>query len=153
MTRRDYCGICNEMVNDDDVCCYQCDVSLCHDCVTPYDELTYILLMNARFLVLLKPFITIYELSQYIINIRSLSVDMISKFDPNLNEDNCCTNEFNESMDNLEKIFAKYINYSNKNLLIDLDDIKKIKKSFENIQWILDDNELSNFICLVCHME
>ena len=51
----------------------------------------------------------------------------------------------------MKKIFAKYLNYTDENSVIDLDDIKKLKKNFENIQWILDDNELSKFICLVCH--
>ncbi len=151
MTRRDYCGICNEMVGDYDVMCHTCDVSLCHDCATPYDELTYILLMNARFLVSLKPSITIYELCYYITSLKLLSDELISKFDPDLNEDNSYTNDFNETIKEMEKTFAKYLNYTDENSVIDLDDIKKLKKNFENIQWILDDNELSKFICLVCY--
>lgn len=151
MTRRDYCGICNEMVGDYDVCCYQCDISLCYDCATPYDELTYILLMNARFLVSLKPSITIYELCHYITSLKLLSDELIKNFDPYLNEDNSCTNEFNETIEEMKKIFAKYLNYTDENSAIDLDDIKQLTKKFENIQWILDDNELSKFICLVCH--
>lgn len=153
MTRRDYCGICNEMVGDYDVMCYKCNVSLCYDCATSYDELTYILLMNARFLVSLQPSITIYELCHYITSLKLLSNELISKFNSDLNEGNSYTNEFNETIKEIKEIFAKYLNFTDENSAIDLDDIKKLKKSFENIQWILDDNELSNFICLVCHMK
>lgn len=151
MTRRDYCKICNEMVGDYDVMCYNCHVSICYDCAISYDELTYILLMNARFLVSLQPSITIYELCHYITSLKLLSDELISNFDPYLNEDNNCTNEFNETIEEMKKIFAKYLNYTDENSVIDLDDIKKLKKNFENIKWILDDNELSKFICLVCH--
>ena len=109
--------------------------------------------MNARFSESLQPSITIYELSHYITSLKLLADELIRNFDPYLNEDNNCTNEFNETIDNIEEIFAKYLNYTDENMAIDLDDIKELTKKFENMQWILDDNELSKFICLVCYKE
>lgn len=40
MTRRDYCFVCNEMVNDDDVICVQCGESFCYQHTEGYDSLS-----------------------------------------------------------------------------------------------------------------
>ena len=50
MTRRDYCGNCYNMVNDDDPQCIKCGISFCIDCFEPYDELSKLYKLQFRFM-------------------------------------------------------------------------------------------------------
>ena len=156
MTRRDYCPVCSEMVGDYDVGCVKCGVSLCHSCATPYDKLTYILLINARFLVQEENAnITVQELNKYCENIMDISNNLFSEIDNqfgNYVEDiNEYKRDFKTDIQQISKINEKYIDHPDKNEFIETDDNKKFYKNVDSIQSFLNDNEIGNFICLMCH--
>lgn len=74
MTRRDYCSVCEEMVHDYDVNCDECGVSICHECATAYDEISRLLILQARTRVLCEPRYSYGEIRQLIKDLNSESV-------------------------------------------------------------------------------
>ena len=142
MTRRDYCAKCSEMVHDYDVKCTKCYHNLCYDCITTYDALSRLAMLEAKFNVLCKSEITQDEFVQFIEDIKSKEMtDYIEKI---CSEDGKyyveMKNDFNEKKDTLIKSY-----YENNNEEFYL----KYIKTFLFDTYFLD--EPIAFICLSCH--
>lgn len=48
MTRRDYCKVCSEMVNDEDTCCSKCRGSICLNCIITYDAFSRLVKLETK---------------------------------------------------------------------------------------------------------
>ncbi len=71
MTRRDYCKVCGEMVNDYDPTCSECGCSFCFSCPLQYDSLSRLEMLHCKINVLCKPIVSTEELKQFIEDINS----------------------------------------------------------------------------------
>lgn len=71
MTRRNYCGKCNEIVYDFDVTCGECGVSLHDSCATSYDIMSRMALLQAKYNVYCEPKFNKVETQQMIDDINS----------------------------------------------------------------------------------
>ena len=161
MTRRDYCPVCNEMVGDYDVMCSKCYVSLCHYCATTYDGKSRIRIINARFKVKSKQTISLGELKQYY---EDLKEEMTPEFVENLRELSDSDDNDNDnydiyddlsyykmyeiSLNEIEKIINSH--EDNKNLNEQISDTR-LNKCIDNICLCINDCELIDFVCLMCH--
>lgn len=137
MTRRDYCANCSEKVHDDDVMC-GCGVSLCHDCVTPYDLSSEVCALIARINVLCNPTMTVGELNklfQFYQTEKTYNT-LLEFFE---------LEKTTEIINNIKSIVLNYANFD-ETYEISLDDIENINKIVHNANhYVLE------FVCNMCH--
>jgi hypothetical protein len=151
MTRRDYCGVCSEMVHDCDVICNECGVSLCYCCANCYDAISRIAIFHAKINVSYIKKITYGELNQFIKDIQSEEfISYVEKTYPDDNKyyiDTKC--EFYEIQKKLVKIYGGIIENNlsdNSDKIVEFD----IEYLIECCEYYCGLDEII-FICNMCH--
>jgi hypothetical protein len=66
MTRRDYCAVCSEMVNDWDPSCCNCGESFCYNCPSIGDNISRLVILYSKLYVLRHPVMTMDELKSMV---------------------------------------------------------------------------------------
>lgn len=166
MTRRDYCGDCQEMVGDNDVGgCDECGHTHCYDCIIPYDYKTALFAMNGRVTnCYSRPPLLAKEIKPFFTKVDQMIKDMATfrlNIPPSTDEYGDREHFDSYMVDFLEndipKMFDSFVTLIGRDLdsaeiiLGDDPDLKQILDTFTQCFDIVEEFDIYKYVCFHCH--
>ena len=148
MTRRDYCTVCSELVDDYDPKCLRCACDFHYDCLTTYDSLSRLIIINAKIKIEFEPILSIDELNEIISDISSIQFkdfvySELKKY------------ELREPFDYIVNKINILIENVKMNLILDeesnVSNVKIVKDFFRDLENLYDIYIHDEFKCIMCH--